>query len=362
MFPSCKERGNVNLDLSPRTRGAILGGVIIHFHEPPAAQKIGGLDAAIRSMEAALQGLGHSVRVNPAEDRERPDVVHFHGLWQRGHPARAARARAAGVPVVVSPHGMLEPWALGHKRWKKLPYFHFIEKRWLSRAACVLATAEPEGARLRELFPATRIESIPLGLTGDARPDHVAARADLGWRADETVLLYLSRIHEKKGLDLLISALAGSEKKPNTRLVIVGPDEQPAFTQRCRVLAERHAMSLPRIDWLGPVWGDERFRYFQGADLFCLPTHSENFGLVVLESLQVGTPVLTTTGTPWGSLSAPGGYIAEPREDSLQTQLNRFFKMPILSPEQRDTIAQSTRTIYHWDSLGLRYESFYKSL
>ena len=121
-------------------------------------------------------------------------------------------------------------------------------------------------------------------------------------------------------------------------------------------------MNLPRIDWLGPVWGDERFRYFQGADLFCLPTHSENFGLVVLDSLQVGTPVLTTTGTPWGSLTPPSGYIAEPRADSLQAQLTRFFKNPTLTESQRATIAESTRAIYHWDTLGRRYESLYKSL
>ena len=333
----------------------------IHFHEPPPAQKIGGLDAAIRSMEAALTALGHTVLCNPTDYREPPNVVHFHGLWQRGYPALAARAEKAGVPVIVSPHGMLEPWAFNHKRWKKLPYFHLIEKRWLGRAACILATAEPEGARLRELLPATRIESIPLGLTSDARPDYAAARAALGWREDEAVLLYLSRIHEKKGLDLLITALAGVEKRPNTRLIIVGPEEQPAFAQRCRQLAERHAMTLPRIDWLGPVWGEKRFRFFQGADLFCLPTHSENFGLVVLESLQVGTPVLTTTGTPWGSLTAPSGYIAEPRADSLQHQLGRFFKTPEIPAEQRQTIAQSTRALYHWDTLGPRYERLYKS-
>ena len=334
----------------------------IHFHEPPPAQKLGGLDAAIRSMEAALTALGHTVLINPTDYREPPNVVHFHGLWQRGYPALAARAEKASVPVIVSPHGMLEPWAFHHKRWKKLPYFHLIEKRWLARAACILATAEPEGARLRELLPATRIESIPLGLTSDARPDYTAARAALGWREGEIVLLYLSRIHEKKGLDLLLTALAGAEQKPNTRLVIVGPEEQPAFAQQCRVLAERHAMALPRIDWLGPVWGDDRFRYFQGADLFCLPTHSENFGLVVLESLQVGTPVLTTTGTPWGSLTPPSGYIAEPRADSLQTQLTRFFKAPALTEPQRTAIAENTRAIYHWDTLGRRYESLYKTL
>jgi glycosyltransferase involved in cell wall biosynthesis len=300
--------------------------------------------------------------VNPGDYSVPPNVVHFHGLWQRGFPALAARARGAGVPVVVSPHGMLEPWAFEHKRWKKLPYFHLVEKRWMSRASCILATAEPEGARLRELFPATRVESVPLGLTGAARPDYEAARKELGWREDETVMLYLSRIHEKKGLDLLLTALAGVAKRPGTRLVIVGPEEQPAFAQRCRLLAEKHAMSLPRIDWLGPVWGDERFRFFQGADLFCLPTHSENFGLVVLESLQVGTPVLTTTGTPWGALRPPQGFIAEPRVDSIAGQLGRFFSSPALTVAQREGLAESTRALYDWDVLGRRYESLSKGL
>ena len=336
--------------------------MIIHFHEPPAAQKLGGLDAAIRSMQSALEALGHAVLINPGRDAARPDVVHFHGLWQRRHPAIATAARKAGVPVVVSPHGMLEPWALDHKRWKKLPYFHLVEKRWLSLASSILATADPEAARLREIFPATRIDSVPLGLTSDAQPDYAAARAKLGWRDDETVLLYLSRIHEKKGLDMLISALASSRMRPGTRLVIVGPEEQPVFAQKCRRLAEQHAMKLPRIDWIGPVWSKERFGYFQAADLFCLPTHSENFGLVVLESLQVGTPVLTTTGTPWGSLKPPGGYIAEPREDSIAPQLDRFFQNPALSGEQRDTLAASTRSLYHWEHLGPRYAALYESL
>lgn len=257
---------------------------------------------------------------------------------------------------------MLEPWALEHKRWKKLPYFHLVEKRWLSVASCILATAEPEAARLREIFPATRIDSIPLGLTGDAGPDHAAARAKLGWREDETVLLYLSRIHEKKGLDLLIEALASAEKKPQTRLVIVGPEEQPAFVRKCRTLAEHHAMNLPRIDWIGPVWGDERFRYFQAADLFCLPTHSENFGLVVLESLQVGTPVLTTIGTPWCSLKPPGGYIAEPRVDSITEQLTKFAKTPLLTQEQRKLLSDETRRLYDWKEIGKRYAELYSSL
>ncbi len=336
--------------------------MIIHFHEPPAAKKIGGLEAAIRSIQSALETLGHTVFINPAKDAALADVVHFHGLWQLSHPAIAAAARKAGVPVVVSPHGMLEPWALDHKRWKKLPYFHLIEKRWLSVASCILATAEPEAARLREMFPATRIDAIPLGLTGDAGPDYAAARAKLEWQEDETVLLYLSRIHEKKGLDLLIEGLAAAEKKLHTRLVIVGPEEQPAFARKCRTLAERHAMNLPRIDWIGPVWGEDRFRYFQAADLFCLPTHSENFGLVVLESLQVGSPVLTTTGTPWCSLKPPSGYIAEPRAESIAEQLTRFAKMPPLSYEQRKSLSDETRKLYNWGVIGRRYAELYAGL
>ncbi len=338
----------------------------LHFFEPPPAQKIGGLDAAITSLGAAMRQLDRDVVVNEALP-ENPEgvVVHFHGLWQRNFPPLARECRRRGIPYVVSPHGMLEPWARRKKWWKKWPYFQFIEKRWIAGAACVLATAKPEADRLAHFFPRSRIESLPLGLTADQRPDYAAARARLGWSAEETVLLFLSRIHEKKGLDLLLTALAGLHGTipPTTRLVVVGPEEQVDYAARCRDFIAQNAARLPRTGWFGAVWGEDRWSYFQGADLFCLPTHSENFGLAVLESCQVGTPALTTTETPWADVLTSGrGFIARPEVADIRTQLARFFSAPRSTADARAALAEWAWENYDWAKLAPRYAALYESL
>ena len=338
----------------------------IRFFEPPDAQKIGGLDAAITSLGTAMKQLGHSVIVNePLPEISDGAVAHFHGLWQRNFPALARECGRRGIPYIVSPHGMLEPWAWRQKLWKKWPYFHLIEKRWIAGAACMLATAKPEADRLAKFFPRNRIESLPLGLTADKRPDYAAARAKLGWSAEETVLLFLSRIHEKKGLDLLLSALEelhGTVPRA-TRLVIVGPEEQPDYAARCRDFIAQNSARLPRTDWLGAVWGEDRWSYFQGADLFCLPTHSENFGLAVLEACQVGTPALTTTETPWaGTLGGGRGFIARPEVADIRTQLARFFSNARSTAGERDALAAWAWENYDWAKLAPRYAALYAGL
>ena len=338
----------------------------IHFYEPPPAQKAGGLHAAIDSLRAALERLGHEVKINGAAPHAGEcDAVHFHGLWQRNFPALAKACREQSIPYLVSPHGMLEPWARRKKWWKKWPYFHLIEKRWIAGAACVLATARPEAARLRQIFPGNHVESLPLGLTAASRPDYAAARESLGWGAEETVLLFLSRIHEKKGLDLLLSALAScADARPAaTRLVIVGPEEQPGYAAMCRLFAQQHAAKLPKVEWAGEVWGDGRWPYFQGADLFCLPTHSENFGLAVLEACQVGTPALTTTETPWPDYLGEGrGYIARPDVAEIGAQLRRFLAGERRTDSQRAALADWAWSEFSWEHLGPRYAALYASL
>ena len=333
----------------------------IAFFVPPAAQRVGGLDAAINGLRGALERRGAVVGDCLPEDA-RDGVVHFHGLWQPAHARAARECRARGIPYVVSPHGMLEPWAWRHKRWKKWPYFHLVEKRHLARAGALLATAEQEAGRLRGFLPQQRIETLPLGLTGTAKPAYAAARAQLGWADDERVLLFLSRIHVKKGLDLLLRALAAMEISAPARLVVVGEGE-PGYVAELRRFAEENSRSLPRIDWPGAVWGEERWKYFQGADLFCLPTHSENFGLAVLEAYQVGTPVLTTVETPWAQELADGrGFICTPRAEEVQRELARFFATERPTPEARAALAEWAWARFHWDALAERYVEFYRSL
>ena len=333
----------------------------IHFFQPPPAQRTGGLDAAIECLRSALRRMGVDVDdAFPATDGGK-HVVHFHGLWQPEHARLARECAARKIPFVVSPHGMLEPWAWRHKWWKKWPYFHVVEKAYLLRATAVLATCEAEARRLRERLPGAVVESVPLGMTGNARPNYAAARDALGWAPEERVLLFLSRLHEKKGLDLLLRALADMPWPSPARLVIVGGGE-PGYVTKLNDLARRLASRLPPIEWIGEIWGGARWKFFQGADLFCLPSHSENFGLAVLEACQVGTPALTTDATPWGEWLADGrGYVGNATVESVKDLLARFFSEPRGTTAQRERLADWAHAEFAWDALAPRYTAIYRA-
>jgi len=136
------------------------------FFEPPPSQRVGGLDRAIRSLESFLKESGVTVRCNPPEDvlgktRDKK-MVHFHGLWQKNFPRVSAKCRRLRIPYVVSPHGMLEPWAWRHKWWKKRVYFQLIERRHLAGAARLIATSETEAVNLKSFFPASNCAVLPV--------------------------------------------------------------------------------------------------------------------------------------------------------------------------------------------------------
>lgn len=247
-----------------------------------------------------------------------PTVVHVHGLW---HPflhrvARASRIR--GVPVVVSPQGMLTPWALGHKRLKKWIALVAYQGRDLRTAAMFHATADAEVEDLRRLGLRQPVVVAPFGIGMPAPP---APR-----QGDVRTALFVSRIHPKKGLPQLLDAWArlapermGGAGRPRWRLIIAGPDEgghQAELTARAATLGLTVAArplppdGLPEatvdVVFTGPVYGDQKTDLYRQSDLFVLPTHSENFGVVILEALSCGLPVITTRGAPWGALENVG--------------------------------------------------------
>jgi glycosyltransferase involved in cell wall biosynthesis len=341
--------------------------MIVHFFEPPPLQKIGGLNLAIQSLKDFLESSGVKVRTaTPIEEVGKSgarEVVHFHGIWQFNFLKVSASCRRQNVPYLVSPHGMLEPWAFEHKWWKKWPYFHLLEKRHLSGAQRLLATSEGEATNLRKFFSPLPCEVVPLGLASATKwPDYLAARADLSWKESEFILLFLSRIHPKKGLHLLLATLAKlpAELNQRVRLVIVGGGE-PSYLRRLKRFHENNRSRLPRIDWVGEVWSDQKWAYLQGADLFCLPSYSENFGLAILEALQVGTRVLTTNQTPWSAiLSWEAGYIVGPTEEAIASGL--LEQLTRASPgylEQRDSLAEKVHRKFSWDAIGPCYLRLY---
>jgi glycosyltransferase involved in cell wall biosynthesis len=343
--------------------------MIVCFFQPPPDQRIGGLDLAIESLRDFLVGSGVTVQNDPPismiASASGPEVVHFHGLWQRSFPRISAHCRRCGVPYVVSPHGMLEPWAWRHKWWKKWVYFYLVERRHLAAATSLLTTSAAEARNLKKFFPRSTLAVLPLGLSEPPEPNYTAARRTLGWSESEIVILFLSRIHPKKGLPLLLKALASIGPNPSSRrvrLVIVGSGRQ-AYVESLKAMARREQQRLPPVNWAGEIWGDAKWAYLKGADLLCLPSYSENFGLAVVEALQVGTRVLTTNQTPWHALpSWGGGWIVAPEVDALRGALAHYLAHPEWTVEQRRQLASEMRNRFSWETVGPAYLQFYKKI
>lgn len=235
---------------------------------------------------------------NEVLDAVRPQVVHVNCCWLPGSALAQRWAQQRGFKVVLSPHGMLEPWIVKRRYLtRKLPAILLFQKAAVQRADLIHATAESEKENLLRLGWNRRIGIVPNGV------DVEAIRMRTSWKRTNTIL-FLSRIHPKKGINFLIEALArlSKEGENSIRCMIAGEGEA-SYIEELKQLAASLGVA-DRVEFPGGVYGEEKWRLYRETDLFVLPTHSENFGIVVAEALASGTPVVTTQGTPWQELSS----------------------------------------------------------
>ncbi len=301
------------------------GGPALSVSRLAAALAEAGLDVGLWSADGSTAGsdltpIGAGVRrlhgdLRAAAMAFAPDLVHDNGLWLAHNHRIAALAQAEGWPRVLSTRGMLEPWAIRHKRWKKAAAWRLYQRRDVERAAALHATADAEAANLAAMRLKPPVHTIPNGvdLPELAPPD---GRADA--RAPMTAV-FLGRIYPVKGLPMLIEAWA-RVRPAGWRLVIAGPDEAG---HRREVEAAVAAAGLADVvSFPGAVSGEAKSALLQGADLFVAPSHSESFGMALAEALAHGAPVLTTTAAPWPALEARQcGWRVAPTADALAEAL-----------------------------------------
>jgi len=257
----------------------------------------------------------------------RPDILHDNGIWLRHNHRLAVLAARKSIHRVVSVRGMLEPWALGHKRLKKTVAWRLFQERDLKRATRHHATAETEAQNIRRLGLGVPAVVIPNGVNlpeqeiNPGRPQVTKA----GDKSPRTAL-FLSRIHPKKGLPMLIEAWA--RLRPEGWILrIAGPDE--SGHQRMIEKAVNAAGLNAQVLFSGPLHGKPKDAAFSEAEILVLPTHSENFGVVIAEALAHGLPTLTTTAAPWSILREYGcGWSVEPNTDALMEGLRVATSLP----------------------------------
>lgn len=303
--------------------------VTLLTQSPAGAPTVSSANPAVtrRVIEAASPWalkLGDPVRqaLEECPPSARPALLHGHGLWTAVNHWTARAARRWDCPLILHPRGMLEPWAIQHKGGKKRLALALYQRRDLATARVLVATAEQEYANLRALGLRQPIAIIPNGVPLPAA-DAAPARPPRPAGAPRTVL-FLSRVQGKKGLLNLIDAWA-QVRPVDWRLQIAGPEEDGHLAE---VLARaRQAGVSEAVEYVGMVDGEAKSALYHAADLFVLPTFSENFGVVVTEALAHGLPVITTHGAPWADLPAfgCGWWIpigVEPLADALRAAMN----------------------------------------
>jgi glycosyltransferase involved in cell wall biosynthesis len=280
------------------------------------------------------------------------DAVVVNGLWQY-HSFGAWRAlRKLGIPYFIFTHGMLDPWFKRNyplKHLKKWLYWPWAEYRVLRDARAVLFTSEEERLQARRSFWLYRANERVVAYGTRAPPDNaaalresfVAAHPELRGRRN---LLFLSRIHEKKGCDLLINAFAAvAASDPALHLIMAGPD-QTGWVDRLRATAQRLGIA-DRITWPGMLRADMKWGAFYSAEAFVLPSHQENFGIAVAEALGCGVPVLISDKVNiWREVLAHRAGLIAPDTQQGTTQLLREWLA--LTAEEREAMGRRARELF----------------
>jgi glycosyltransferase involved in cell wall biosynthesis len=283
---------------------------------PPAWRNSGDGVPRIEPLTRVLDRLPRLSRASVRQARrviESVDLVHLHVPWDPVCAQLARLALAAGTPYIVSLHGMLDDWCMEQCPIKKRVYLSLMGQRTLHRAAAVHCTAKAELEQSSKWFPDGNGVIVPLVFDTAAfkqLPGSGPARRRFGELSDgRPVVLFLSRIHYKKGIEHLVRAAARLRDEGRDVLVlVVGSGDEPYVNSLKSLVRD---LDLDRsVRFPGFVSGVEKVSLYQAADVFVLPTSQENFGFVLFEALAAETPVVTTRGADtWPEIEGSGGAV-----------------------------------------------------
>lgn len=298
-----------------------------------------------------------------AEEIGAADIVHIHALWEEVQHQAARTACRLGKLYLLRPCGMLDPWSLRQSRLRKALYLRWRLRPHLDQAAAIHYTSDGE----RDL-------AAPLGLRAPAivepngidvaeyadLPPRGHLRTRLGIAADCQLLLFLGRLHPKKGFDLLFPAFARLD--PKTILVVVGPGDE-GYLRHLHAEAARLSIA-PRVRFVGMLRGADKLAAFVDADLFVLPSYQENFGIAVAEALAAGLPVVISdqVNIQADVKAAGAGGVVPTDVAALAVELGRWLS----DAELRRTAGAKARAFaserYDWNAIARRWADHYEQL
>jgi len=305
--------------------------------DDPGSDHVSGFPFPVHALGPTLKRYRYTPRLARwiGENAARFDAAIVHGIWNHASVGGWQGLRGSGLPYVVLTHGMLDPWfreAYPLKHWAKQAFWLLWQGKVLRDARAVLFTSEDERRLARGVFRGHTYREKVVRY-GTAAPPPCSAAQERAFRASVPALgrrpyfLFLSRLHPKKGCDLLVAAFgAVAREHPEIDLVMAGPD-QIGWKAALEGMAEEAGFAH-RIHWPGMLTGAAKWGAYRGAEAFVLPSHGENFGLVVAEALACGTPVLVTDKVNiWREVDAAGaGLVCADREQDVRGMMLRFLE------------------------------------
>lgn len=288
-----------------------------------------------------------------------PDIVHIHALWLPFNHQAHVWAHRCGIPVVVSTHGSLSPWAMASKRWKKIPYWYLIERWDLKNVAALHVTAPAEGEWDRKWCPDIPQIEAPLGV--DVPSVSNVDKVVDGCR----IIQYVGRIYSVKGLDRVVRAvkiLKDTGKWHGWRLVMSGPNWMNYQPELERLIADLDLQNDAFIT--GAIYGAEKERRFREASIYIQASHTENFAQPIAEALSYGVPAVASRGCPWQGLETHDcGMWVDNDPESLARALERLMS---LSDEERQKMGARGRAWverdFSWSAVGRKLLDAYDDL
>lgn len=254
--------------------------------------------------------------------------VHIHGIWETHCTVASGFARSCKTPYIISAHGMLDDWALTHKRMKKALYAALVETKNLQRASCLRALTRDEVTDYRRIGLRSPVAVVPSGVLA---PD--GATRDAFWQAfpqlrGKRIVLFMGRLHPKKGVPLLIQAWrqVADSRGEDAHLVIAGPDSDNLLGTLKQMTEDLKLQDS--ISFTGMLKSELKWSALAAAELFVLPSFSEGFSVAVLEALAMGVPTIVSSPCHFPEVAeANCGWGIEPETRALELALREFFQI-----------------------------------
>ena len=283
------------------------------------------------------------------------NIVHLFGAWNFFHILIFFFSKILKKKIIITPLGFFEPWSLNQKKIKKKIALNLYQIFFLRNADLILCASNQEKKNLKKLSQSLKIKTLAHGISGQ----FLLKKSNVLKKKFSKKAVFVSRIHKKKGINELIQSWIEINNADWSLDIIGSKDDISLFNK-----IKEKTKKMKNIKLLNPIYNEKiKKSVWSQYDLFLLPTYSENFGMVILEFLSVGVPVLTTSNTPWKIIEkSNAGWIVKNNKEALTKKLRNIFNLKSSDFKKKSINALNLANLYKWENLIKKQIIIYNNL